>query len=132
MKVLGYVLLYGFVGLIFAWYGFSSHTNVIMVPLILVSCLYLYYAINQENINKYTNWSVLSWYVGILLSAIPLGLMSSTSIPIFILKVIAIGTLLSVICVHIVGLIKGELKPKILNYIFIILTIPMVGIIYSF
>jgi len=94
----------------------------------------LFYATKQENINNYTNWSVLSWYVGVpiffVFSAISLGApklgndgVAQAWGALFIIVVIIICALLSVIFAHIVGLFKGEIKPKILNHVFIILAV---------
>ena len=164
MKKLGYRLLYGIPGLISAGFGLiyipivanrmiktfgielGSASGIIMIALfsIFLSILYLFYAIKQDYINKYTKRSVLSWYIFFVLSLIiylndprfVFGSDSNSFDTIFTFLwflLVALFFTLSVIFTHISGLIKGEIKPKILNLLLVILgVIIIVSFIFSF
>lgn len=110
--------------------GFRYTILQIMVPLtfILLSCLYLFYAFMQDYINKYTNWSVMSWYVGVVAlyvidyfskgtdpEAEAFGIMA-------IAAIVLVGVGFSIISAHVVGFIRN-IKPKFLNLAFIVFAI---------
>lgn len=122
-----YLFLYGVMQFIMPW------------PFILLASIYMFSAFKQENINKYTNWSIMSWFVGVIvfiISEIFLSILNNNADA----ESVAFGTMylagyflyavvFSVICAHLIGLIKGEIKPKILNLIFVIFIIISIAIV---
>lgn len=112
--------------------GFWGGVTKLMVPMvfILLSYFYLLYGFKQEYINKYTNWSIFSWYAApaILIAIVatinffskPVDAESQAFGVMYLAGYVLFATGLSVIVAHITGLIKGELKPKILNIIFVV------------
>lgn len=110
--------------------GFRYTILQIMVPItfILLSCLYLFYAFKQDNINKYTNWSVMSWYIGIIAFYV-IGFFSETADAesnafgaMAIAAIVLVGVGFSIISAHVVGFIRN-IKPKFLNLAFIVFAI---------
>lgn len=115
--------------------GFWGGVTELMVPMvfILLSYFYLLYAFKQEYINRYTNWSVFSWYAApaILIAIVviinffnkPVDAESQAFGVMYLAGYVLFAIGLSVIGAHIIGLIKGVLKPKIPNLVFVALAI---------
>lgn len=123
--------------------GFLGTIGQILLPLIFLylSCLYIFYAIKQDYINKYTNWSMLSWYAGVavfVVVGITLGTIGQTKFgesgaaqawaSLAIAAYSLFAAAFSVVCAHVVGLVRGSLRPKILNLVFIILVVLIIVI----
>ncbi len=112
---------------------FWGNVWAIAFPLVFIflAGIYMFWAFSQNRINKYTNWSVLSFYVGVLIYIVIgfiLGASKSEATAFafamwYIMYIILGGVMLSVVCAHITGLIKNSLNPKSLHLVFIIFTL---------
>lgn len=99
------------------WYGVTQLLT--PWPFLFLAGAYLFYAFKQDYINRYTNWSVLSWYVAVLiffvLVVISRGSDESGLGALGLAAYVLFPALFSVVCAHVTGFIKGTLTPRNLN-----------------